>query len=341
MKLDSAMRKRFVLGLLTMLLCYSFGMAQKTYTVTGNGDGGLLLIAKKNNISLEQLREWNNKCDDLVKKGDVYYVEDPKEYTKNAETQLQFDSNMELNKSKEEFGDTNGVVSSGDSNTLQNDTYANPSGKTNPRFWWFWLIIGIITGAFIWEIGVRKRIIRDKENQNSPKQNLDNSFEIGSLKNEIQKLTKEKHQLKKKVESLEEEKGELLEENIRLGERMDDAFSRNIDEKASNNNHNTYNKCSDVLYADFINEGCFSRVTEIPNDDSNFELHLKNEKTAAFIIYLPAMPRIVSNPAAFLQGCDKQVLGQIGEVAINREGLAQYDTDDKWKVINKLNVIIK
>ncbi|MBO6024650.1 MAG: hypothetical protein J6P83_07350 [Bacteroidales bacterium] len=95
-----------------------------------------------------------------------------------------------------------------------------------------------------------------------------------------------------------------------------------------------------MLYGDFINDGCFSRVKENPDDDTNFELHLINERTASFIIYRPACPRIISNPMAFLQGCEKQVLGNT-IVSIVKEGTAMKDDNGKWRISDELKVEIR
>ena len=97
---------------------------------------------------------------------------------------------------------------------------------------------------------------------------------------------------------------------------------------------------SEFLYADFIDEGYFSKVKENPDDDTNFELHLNNERSASFIIYRPAYPRIVRNPAGFLQGCEKQVLGS-STISITDDGSAIKDDNGKWRIANKIKVVIK
>ncbi len=99
-------------------------------------------------------------------------------------------------------------------------------------------------------------------------------------------------------------------------------------------------KDSMMLYGDFINNGYFSRVKENPDDDTNFELHLINERRASFIVYRPAYPRIVSNPSAFLQGCEKQILGNT-TVSIIREGTAMKDDNGKWRIVDELKVEIR
>jgi hypothetical protein len=101
------------------------------------------------------------------------------------------------------------------------------------------------------------------------------------------------------------------------------------------------NKVNNVttLYADSIFEDFFNRVTESPNEDTVFELHLQNAQNATFTIYPSAKQRIIKRPA-FLDGCDKQVLINGQDVKIIDEGIAQLQADGKWKITKKLNVII-
>lgn len=332
------MQKQFVFVILIMLLCHPYGIAQKTYTVTGIGDGSLSQIANLNGITLQQLRDWNNKYDDLVKVGDKYYVEDTKNY---SETQHPIDSNLDLDERTTEIEDVCFVDSGGAGVQPIVSFDSDQPNKPRPHYWWLWLTGGIVGGVFIWEKWMRKLIIPNKEIQKSHEWN-DNTAEMELLKKEIQKLTKEKRQLRNNVKNLEITNEDLLEENIRLEKQIDERYVGDVvEEKPTNNVIQTESHSRSVLYADFIDDGYFSHVTENPDDDSNFELHLKNKKAAIFIVYKPAFPRIVRNPAAFLQGCEKQVLGQTGIVEIKEEGLTQYDADGKWKVINKLNVIIR
>ena len=294
------MRKRFVFVFMIMLLCHPYGIAQKTYTVTGIGDGSLSQIAKLNGITLQQLRDWNNKYDDIVKVGDKYNVEDT---NNNFNAQHPIDSIVDLNERTTGIGDVCFVDSGGAS--IQPIV---PFGGGQPNipkshYWLLWLIIGIVGGVIIWEKWMRKLMIPNKEIKYSHEWN-DNTAEMELLKKDIQKLTKEKRQLKNNVKNLEITNEDLLEENIRLEKQMNERYVGDVnEEKPSNNVIQTESHSRSVLYADFIDDEYFSHVTENPDDDSNFELHLKNKKTAIFIVYKPAFPRIVRNPAAFLQGC--------------------------------------
>ena len=97
-------------------------------------------------------------------------------------------------------------------------------------------------------------------------------------------------------------------------------------------------KTDNILYGDFIIDGLFSSVTKEPNEDTVFELHINNDY-ADILIYQQAKRRIIANPA-YLDGCEVQYVGK-NDVVIEAKGLAQLQTDGKWKVINVLKVIIK
>lgn len=99
-------------------------------------------------------------------------------------------------------------------------------------------------------------------------------------------------------------------------------------------------KENEILYADFIDEGYFSKVKETPDDDTNFELHLNDKNTASFVVYLPAYPRILRNSAAFLKGCDKQGKGTTS-LSVRNPGKAIKDGDGRWKVDGKIKVSIE
>jgi len=214
-------------------------------------------------------------------------------------------------------------------------------------YWWLWLVIGTVVGVLIWEKWVRKKVIREKETQHPLVVNYYDDSEVEEFKKQINKLTMENDKLNNKIVDLEVTNDDLLMEINRLDKQLNESFdSRNKktnSKKPSSKESQTDNNARSILYADFINDGQFSHVTENPNDDSNFELHLTSEKTASFVVYKPASPRIVRNPAAFLQGCEKQVLGRTGEIEMRHEGRAECDSNGQWRVLNnnKLNVIIR
>ena len=81
-------------------------------------------------------------------------------------------------------------------------------------------------------------------------------------------------------------------------------------------------------------------ATEKPDDDTIFEMRLQNAQAAVFTIYHSANQRIIDNPS-FLEGCDKQVLSNAQKVVIESKGATRKQADGKWKIINKLNAILR
>ena len=92
-----------------------------------------------------------------------------------------------------------------------------------------------------------------------------------------------------------------------------------------------------VRYADSIkSDGTFNRVTELPNDDTIFELELDNSGYAKFTIHENAHNKVIRRPE-FLNGCDIQKIGSTQlEITL---GKAQ-EQGEKWLVITKANVKI-
>lgn len=95
-----------------------------------------------------------------------------------------------------------------------------------------------------------------------------------------------------------------------------------------------------LLYADSIYKGEFHRVKESPDDDTVFELRLTNpnDTQANFTIYKQAHNRILAN-LSFLEGCEKQVLGKT-KVSVEKEGVAQKDSNGRWNIVTSLEVNI-
>jgi len=86
------------------------------------------------------------------------------------------------------------------------------------------------------------------------------------------------------------------------------------------------------LYADAIIDGKFNRVSKQPTNDTIFELKLskQNEKRANVIIYEGAHELVKKRPE-FLEGCEKQILGN-SNVSMIHEGEAQKDDTGNWVV---------
>jgi hypothetical protein len=94
------------------------------------------------------------------------------------------------------------------------------------------------------------------------------------------------------------------------------------------------------LYADSIFAGKFNRVRETPNDDTIFELKLKQagDTRADVVVYRGAYRKVLANPA-YLEGCEKQVLGN-STVTMQREGVAGRDDSGNWIISKKPEVKI-
>lgn len=137
---------------------------------------------------------------------------------------------------------------------------------------------------------------------------------------------------------LVEQKEEFHAENIALGEEIAD-YKYNARQAALAGSVQSPQSHPNICYADAIINGYFNRITETPNEDTIFELYLRNEQTATFTAYGEAYRRIIANHS-FLEGCDKQVLNNARNVKIEGEGSTQRQIDGKWKIIKKLSVII-
>jgi len=91
-------------------------------------------------------------------------------------------------------------------------------------------------------------------------------------------------------------------------------------------------------YADSIHsEGYFNHVTEQPNEDTVFELELENFGTVAKFTVLESKHDKVIRRPEFLNGCEKQVIGN-SRLEVT-PGKAQLQ-DGKWFVTTKANVNI-
>jgi len=92
-----------------------------------------------------------------------------------------------------------------------------------------------------------------------------------------------------------------------------------------------------VYYADSIkSDGTFNKVTELPNDDTVFELKLERPNYAKFTVYKGAYNKIARS-LDLLNGCDIQKNGNT-RLKITF-GKAQ-EQDGKWLVTTKANVKI-
>jgi len=96
---------------------------------------------------------------------------------------------------------------------------------------------------------------------------------------------------------------------------------------------------SRTLYADAIINGELNKVTEQPNDDTVYELFLKDQanKTAEVTIYSYAYRRVLETPD-FIEGCEKQRINNPPNNLQVEKGDAQLQDNGKWQIIKKVSV---
>jgi hypothetical protein len=92
-----------------------------------------------------------------------------------------------------------------------------------------------------------------------------------------------------------------------------------------------------VRYADSIkSDSTFNKVTELPTDDTVFELELENSVFAEFTVYEKANGKVIRRPE-FLNGCDIQ---KIGNTTLEVTSGKAQEQGGKWLVTTKANIKI-
>ena len=165
--------------------------------------------------------------------------------------------------------------------------------------------------------------------------------EYEKLKDEFHALDKDYERLKKSNSVLLSERNEWEKKYKELKKQVEKTHGNAESSKQNTDNQNISKPVAPVtvLYADAIVDDFFNEVKEMPDEDAIFELDLHNPYTASFTIYHSAKQKILANPSV-LNGCNKQVLNNAQNVKIESEGKAQLQANDKWKVLQKLNVTI-
>lgn len=226
----------------------------------------------------------------------------------------------------------------------------NGNEKPSSSISWVWLLlvllIGSALGVFLFYLLYAKKLMSDyrymEKELSQVKSDLTNQkTNAGS---ELSKLRSENQSLKQRNKDLDGENGSLREEIVQLKttqHRVNENRKEEITPLPTNQVATQTSGQVTMLYADAIIDNYFVKVREILNEDSIFVLHLSGANSATFTIHKPAYQRIVANPS-FLDGCDKQILRDTMHLEIVSEGRAQRDASNgKWKVIDKLNVIIR
>lgn len=223
-------------------------------------------------------------------------------------------------------------------------------GKTSSSVSWIGLLVGLfvglVCGVLLFYLLYVKKLKLDYEHKKNELSRVK-----ANITSEKSKISSELSQLRSRIKILERDNKRLFDENVSLGVEIDRLraarfrVNENIEEQtvslSANQVSSQESGPSMTLYADAIIDDCFVKVRENPNEDSIFVLHLNGDNMADFSIYKLAYQRVVANPS-FLEGCEKQILGDTMQLEIKSEGRAQREVSNgKWKVINKLNVIIR
>lgn len=186
------------------------------------------------------------------------------------------------------------------------------------------------------EIDVKKKkknIINLEEDINSLKQgyNVERSDRITKLEKSVGEYKRLYEELKKEKEMKQNQQGQKENESsLRLSSQPHPEPSPTPQPQLPQS-----------LYADAIIDGKLYRVKNQPTGDTIFELKLNklNEKRAEVIIYEGAYQLVTKRPE-FLEGCEKQILGNT-KVTMVRDGEARKDDTGNWVIYNNITPIVK
>lgn len=196
------------------------------------------------------------------------------------------------------------------------------------------IILGIIAGLLL-IILIIVLVLKKKADAKTLGSQTELQGMIADLENKVQGLTKEKAELESLKSNWEREKRSLEQEITGLRNKKAPVAPIAPSPKPAPPQPQS-------LYADAIVNGKFNRVKEQPDPaETNFELRLDSPTatSAKIYIYPGAERRILANPA-FLEGCDKQILGN-SRVETTHPGLATKEGEDNWVVTKKPEVIIR
>jgi len=315
----------------------------------------LSIIAQNNNVQLDSLYQWNNLNEkSIITIGQQIIVG----WKEVVSEEVEGDSVAPGQGDERQSVGTSSVGEQSQRNPKATDNKkdnkdkkakreekSNPQGEQDERFSWGTLLFDILLGAILGILLLYFFFVKKVKAEHECNER-DLSQRIAELRDEKTKLNSEVLRLQSKIQSIEKEKQQLFDENVALGEEIDRLKSighevnDNRVEKTKAVSPQTSGS-STVLYADAIIDNYFVKVRETPDEDSIFVLHLNGENSTDFSIYKSAYQRVVANPS-FLEGCEKQVLGDTMQLEIVSKGKAQRElSNGKWKVINKLNVIIR
>lgn len=202
-------------------------------------------------------------------------------------------------------------------------------------------IVGTLIVAVILFIILYKKIEKtfsedlkdaEKESHELRKQLNDNNSDKSFKEKRLKELEDEVNQFKKENDSLKMEIMHLQKNTSKVQSTINQETVE--DQSVSENTPETPEPRIVSLYSDCIVDGYFNRVSERPDEDTVFELVLdeENKSEASVDVYQGAHRRIIANPA-FIDGCEKQIVGN-SSVHIDNKGIAEKDADNgKWRLI--------
>ena len=352
------MLKRFCIFSIALFMLNSVCGQDTIWHTVKKGDV-ISNIAGTNKTTIDSIKKWNGLKDvNSISIGQQLIVGIQYHERQSGEGDNHNDENVaETTKTEvvSDSGDAKGIVRpsvEASPNTKQSEKKqdgANSNGVKDKSFSWGTLLIGSLLGAVLGIILFYLMYVKkSKTEYENYKKELNQKN--ARLLDEKRDLKKEISGLKEKKQTLEREKQKLFDENVALGEQLDQLkvlLKQEKEEKERNTEGVSSNQIlrqtssPTVLYADAIIDDYFVKTTEIPDEDSIFMLSLNGDESAVFSIYKPAYQKVVSN-LSFLEGCEKQIIGDSMLLEIVSEGRAQKEmSNGKWKVVGKLKIIIK
>lgn len=325
------MKRVFVIVLLLLLPFVFFGQNQreKVFDTVKKGDN-FTVIASRNNTKIDSLVEWNPGVQSVnLTIGQPIVVGWREVVSEEVEG-----NNVAHGQGEERQYKMTKTVEK-----------PNPPGKKDERFSWGTLLFGILLGAILGILLLYFFFVKKLKAEHECNER-DLSQRIAELLDEKTKSHSEVLRLQLKIQTIEKEQQQLLDENVVLGEEIDrlKSIGQEVNddrvEKAKVVSPQT-STSSIVLYADAIIDDYFVKVHETSDEDSVFVLQLNGENLAGFSVCESARQKVLANPS-YLEGCEKQIIGNTMQLEIVSKGMAQKDASNgKWKVIDKLNVIIR
>jgi hypothetical protein len=207
----------------------------------------------------------------------------------------------------------------------------------------FFIVGLILLGYFGYK--KRKNIEKLFQSFNSKSLSLGESNEI-----DYQNKCKELDQENRKLRDFEQQNALLSKQNKELKLRIKE-LEQQIQQKwepiivqkipiinAPGNEEKQINAENNRFFADAIIGGEFHRISELPNEDTVYELYKSSSaRIAKFRVYAGSHKRVIDTPD-FVDGCDKQKINPQPQDIQVEPGEAILDENGKWKITKKANI---